>query len=212
MGIPAEGPIVAQEAVVVSKRRDLFKWSTRNILLVAATGIVFGLVFVGQSYFLAVTSAVSPVIGWAWLGLYMMPSLFIGYILRKPGSALLTAVLYSLVQLVFSPYGPLILINCAMYSICGELGIALGTRYRSFSLPWLLLSGLCMTLLTMGVYLIFWPDALLAFDMVTASAVWAAVIASGLVAAVIAKGVADGVARTGALSGTALHEKQVQEV
>ena len=123
-----------------SSQRSLFVWSTREILLIAAIGVVFGLILVSSLYAFSFAVALGPFAAWSWIGLYLMPSFFIGYILRRPGSALLTAVLYSLVMLLFSPYGPLILINCAFYAISGESAIAIGTRYRSFSLPWMILA------------------------------------------------------------------------
>lgn len=195
-----------------SSQRSLFVWSTREILLIAAIGVVFGLILVSSLYAFSFAVALGPFAAWSWIGLYLMPSFFIGYILRRPGSALLTAVLYSLVMLLFSPYGPLILINCAFYAISGESAIAVGTRYRSFSLPWMILAGAAGSAVMIVLYLIFYPASLFEFALPIFIAVVAVTLASGIVSAIIAKLLADALARTGALAGTALKREDTQEV
>ncbi|QBD74854.1 hypothetical protein EPA93_02125 [Ktedonosporobacter rubrisoli] len=195
-----------------SVRRHLFAWSTREILLIAAIGIVFGMIFAASYYAFSITVVFGPIAGWAWTGLYLLPSLLIGYILRRPGAALLISLLYSLVTLLFSPYGPVILINCAFYAVSGEVGLALGTRYRSFSLPWMILSGILSGLVMILLYVIFYRDSFLEWALPIRIGVVGITILTGIVGAIIGKQLADALARTGALAGTALKNDGTHEV
>jgi ABC-type thiamin/hydroxymethylpyrimidine transport system permease subunit len=115
-------------------------------------------------------------------------------------------------MMVFSPYGPLILINCAFYTVAGELSLILGTRYRSFSLFWMVVAGLVGGLVMLGLYLIFYNDSLLGLDLPIMVTVIITTIASVIISSIFAKYLADAVARTGALAGTALKEASVQEI
>lgn len=193
-------------------RRSWFAWSTREILLIAAIGVVFGLLLVASLYLFAVTVALGPLVSWAWVGFYLLPSFFVGYIMRRPGSAIMVAILYSLIMLLFSPYGPLILINCVFYAVSGELALIFGTRYRSFSLFWMIISGIVGGAVMLVLFLIFYSDSLLSLATTMLMAVIVTTLASVAVSAVFAKLLADAVARTGALAGTALKQVDLQEV
>lgn len=197
---------------ITPSRRRWFAWSTREILLIAAIGVVFGLLMAASLYAFAVTVAFGPVVGWAWIGFYLLPSFFVGYIMRRPASALLVAILYSLVMLLFSPYGPLILINCAFYAVSGELALLLGTRYRAFSLFWMIVSGIVGGAVMLVLFLIFYRDSLLGLATPVLIAVIITTLVSGAVSSVIARLLADAVARTGALSGTPLQQAAMPEV
>jgi energy-coupling factor transport system substrate-specific component len=186
-------------------------WSTRDILLVAAIAVVFGLILAVLMYPYQITALLSPIIAWAWIGLYILPSFFIAYALRRVGAAALIALLYSLVLLPFSPFGPLVLLTGAMYAVGGEVAVALGTRYRSFSLLSMILTGALGGVVLLAVYWVFYP-ASFALALPLLIGVIAVTILSSTVSAVVAKLLVEAVARTGVLAGTALKSKDVQEV
>ncbi|QBD74853.1 hypothetical protein EPA93_02120 [Ktedonosporobacter rubrisoli] len=195
-----------------SSRRGLFNWSTREILLIAAIGIVSGLIFAASYYVYALTVVFGPLVSWAWTGLYLLPSFFIGYVMRRPGAALLIAIIYSLINLLFSPYGPIILISCAFYAISGETGIALGTRYRSFALPWMIIAGIIGGLMQVLLFIIFYSSDFFSVSVPIIIGEVCATIITATIAAVIGKQLADALARTGALAGTALSIDETPEV
>ncbi|NTV63421.1 MAG: ECF transporter S component [Oscillochloris sp.] len=73
-------------------------------------------------------------------GIWLLPAFMASYILRRPGTALLVSLLYSLVQVPFNPYGISVLLGGLIGGIAYELPF-LFTRYRHYHLTFLLLIG-----------------------------------------------------------------------
>jgi ABC-type thiamin/hydroxymethylpyrimidine transport system permease subunit len=193
------------------KKYSWLFWSTRDILLLAAIALVFGLILgIGLYPYLALL-ALGPIVTWGLIGLYLLPSFFIAYVLRRPGAAFLIALLYNLVMLPFSPFGFILMIGAVMHGFNVEAGIAIATRYRTFGLGWMALAGAISGVLEVFIYNIFYPEALRLAQPIVIGIVVVTTLSCTLVA-IIAKLVADAVARTGALTGTALKREDVQEV
>lgn len=203
---------MSESSSVPQRKSGWLAWSTRDILVIAAIGVVFGIIMAVLTYVYMLMVVLGPIVAWAWIGLYILPGFFIAYVLRRAGAAFLIALLYCLVILPVSPYGPSIMITGLIYAVTGEAAVAIGTRYRHFGLPSMILTGAMGGVVLLVVYLIFYPDSYnLALPILIG--VIAATILSSTVSGVITKYLADAVARTGVLSGTALKRgKAVEEI
>ncbi|GHO48256.1 ECF transporter S component [Ktedonospora formicarum] len=200
-----------QSVAPAQKKRGWLAWSTRDILIIAAIGVVFGILLAILMYPYMLSVVFGPIVAWAWVGFFILPGFFISYALRRAGAAFLIALLYCLVMLPVSPYGPSIMITGIIYAVAGEGGVLLGTRYRHFGLPSMILAGAAGGVVMLLIYLVFYPTSFnLALPILIG--VIAVTILSSIVGAIIAKYLADAVARTGVLSGTALKSKEIEEI
>src|SRR3569623_3228002 len=104
------------------------RWRTGDIAVAAVLGVAFGVVF--WAWNLLVALAVPPVSG-LLNGVYLMPGVVAGLLVRKPGAAVFASTLAAAVSILLgSPYGGIIVIYGVVQGIGGELGFLL-TRYRS---------------------------------------------------------------------------------
>jgi energy-coupling factor transport system substrate-specific component len=123
-------------------------WKLREIILIAIVSVVFAVIYLGAVYVgIFFTTLVTP-FGLAPLsnepiyGVWFMASTFIGYFVRKPGAALVTEVLASLLEVIMgSMYGPLVLVSGAAQGLGAEL-VFMATGYKNYSLKVLALAGM----------------------------------------------------------------------
>src|SRR5215212_5865323 len=116
-------------------------WKTRDILVAAAIGVVLGLVWSlvwGQVW--TFVRAILPELGFFVAGFYVAAAVMVGYIVRRPGSALLGEMIAALIEIPLTPFGPAALILGLLQGLGAEAGFA-ATRYRNWSLPVLMLAG-----------------------------------------------------------------------
>lgn len=189
-----------------------FAWSTRDILLVAVIGVVFGLLSTLVGYIHTATFVISPIVAWVWTGLYILPTFFIAYILRRIGAAFLVGAITGLVMLPTSLIGPGILITAIMYGVSGEIAVALATQYRRFNLISMAVTGMIGGVVMMLVFSIPYPDTFIVMPLPILIGVIAVVVLGSGICAVLAKLLADALALTGVLSGTMLKAERTQEV
>ena len=186
----------------VQKRR-LVNWSTRDILVTAVVGIVFGLFLTGANYvYLFLIAPFGPIVQWSWNGLWFIPPLFMVYVSRKPGSGFLASVIAGLVQIPFTPFAATAVLGGVIFGVIAELTLFIFTRYRSFGFVRMalvgLVSGVILVAALGSLYKIFALDALAVLLTLLATVVGC------IVCAVLARVLADAVARTGVFSGMAL--------
>lgn len=214
----AEQHIPPQERqnLLADVRTGFLAWRTRDILIIAVVGLVFGLLLIGASYAPIFTVVFGPVFQWLWNGLWVIAPIFIAYVLRRLGASFLTSVLCELVMLIFVPSGFLGLIRGVMYGLCIELVVALVTRYRFYSYARMLLTGAGSSVLIFIGTGIIGPLLLgfsfLNFEPLVIVGMFCVLVISCAICSVVAKLLADAVARTGALSGTALGRINTVEV
>src|SRR3954466_204160 len=104
------------------------RWRTVDIVVTAVLGVAFGVVF--WAWNLLAALAVPPVSG-LLNGVYLMPGVVAGLLVRKPGAAVFASTLAAAVSILLgSPYGGIIVIYGVVQGIGGELGFLL-PRYRS---------------------------------------------------------------------------------
>lgn len=109
-------------------------WRTRDILLAAIVGVVFGVVFFVWNGFYAGLGWVAPPFADVVYGMWLVPVILAPLLIRKPGAALfaeLTAA--GVTVLLGSPWGPDTLLSAFVQGAAAELVFAF-TGYRLWSL------------------------------------------------------------------------------
>src|SRR3954468_5072948 len=85
-------------------------WKTRDVLVPAVISVVIGLVWVyGWGLVWSAGRALLPELGFFLDGFYLVGGVMIGYIVRRPGAALLGEMVASLVELPLTPFGVVVL-------------------------------------------------------------------------------------------------------
>ena len=177
-------------------------WRTVDIVTTAVLGVAFGVVFWAWNLVFGVLAApldFFPPLSAVLNGVYLMPGVVAGLLVRKPGAAVFASGLAAAVSLLLgSPYGGIIIVYGLIQGLGGEIGFLL-TRYRSFGWGTAVLAGvtagLSTSILDTTVYyadLGFWAYKV----PYTAFTVLSSVLLAGVVGLLLVRALA----RTGALS------------
>ncbi len=182
------------------------RWRTVDIVTTAVLGVAFGVVFILWNLVNSAIALVPPVSG-IMNGVYLLPALVAGLLVRKPGAATFASTLAAAVSLLASPYGGIIVVYGLVQGLGGELGFAL-TRYRRFGWGTAVLAavtaGLSTTVLDMTIY---YPEV--SFWAVKVPYGVLTVLSSVVVAGVLGLLLVRALARTGALSSFASGRSRV---
>src|SRR3954466_13377582 len=140
---------MAEQAVrpsdAVSEPARSLRWRTVDIVVTAVLGVAFGVVF--WAWNLLAALAVPPVSG-LLNGVYLMPGVVAGLLVRKPGAAIVASTLAAAVSILLgSPYGGIIVVYGLVQGVGGEIGFLL-TRYRTFGWATAILAGITAGLST----------------------------------------------------------------
>jgi len=184
------------------------RWRTVDIVVTAVLGVAFGVVF--WAWNLLAALAVPPVSG-LLNGVYLMPGVVAGLLVRKPGAAVFASTLAAAVSILLgSPYGGIIVIYGLVQGIGGELGFLL-TRYRSFGWATAILAGITAGLSTSILDLsLYYPvSADYPFWSFTAPYTLFTVLSSVLLAGIVGLLLVRALARTGALSAFAAGRRRI---
>src|SRR4051794_14724972 len=99
------------------------RWRTVDIVVTAVLGVAFGVVFAAWNLLAAL--AVPPVSG-LLNGVYLMPGVVAGPLVRKPGAAVFASTLAAAMSLLFgSPYGGIIVVYGIVQGIGGGTRVLL---------------------------------------------------------------------------------------
>lgn len=186
-------------------------WRTVDIVTTAVLGVAFGVVFWAWNLVFGVLAApldFFPPLAAVLNGVYLMPGVVAGLLVRKPGAATFASTLAAAVSLLLgSPYGGIIIVYGLVQGLGGELGFLL-TRYRSFGWGTAVLAGvtagLSTSIMDNSLYyadLGFWPFQL----PYTVFTVLSSVLLAGVVGLLLVRALA----RTGALSSFAAGRSRV---
>jgi energy-coupling factor transport system substrate-specific component len=187
------------------------RWRTVDIVVTAVLGVAFGVVFWGWNLAFGPLSAplafLAPLVG-ILNGVYLMPAVVAGLLVRKPGAAVFASTLAAAVSLLFgSPYGGIIIVYGLVQGVGGELGFLL-TRYRGFGWGTAVLAGLTAGLSTalMDNSLYYSDLSFLGFKVpYTLFTALSSVLLAGVVGLLLVRAMA----RTGALSSFASGRSRV---
>src|SRR4051794_23080880 len=180
------------------------RWRTVDIVVAAVLGVAFGVVF--WAWNLLAALAVPPVSG-LLNGVYLMPGVVAGLLVRKPGAAVFASTLAAAVSILLgSPYGGIIVIYGLVQGIGGELGFLL-TRYRTFGWATAILAGITAGLSTAILDItLYYAELGIGIDVAYAPLT---VVSSVLLAGVLGLLLVRALARTGALSSFAAGRTRV---
>lgn len=119
-------------------------WRTVDIVVAAAIAVAFGVVFWAWNGVWAATApafVAFPPLQYLIYGIWLLPGVLGGLIIRKPGAAFFTELVAAMVSaLIGSQWGLDAVLSGALQGAGAELVFALG-RYRSFGLVTAVLAG-----------------------------------------------------------------------
>jgi len=131
-------------------------WYLSDIILLALIGIFFGAIFMGTNYVYDVLTAALTPFGLSGLanelllGLWCMPGMLAGYLLRLKGASVLGELLASIVEMFFGgQWGITTLISGVVQGFGSELGYIV-TRYKHYDWIGLTSAAFTTTLVTFG--------------------------------------------------------------
>src|SRR5437867_1933390 len=135
---PAAVPLANPASPATAPARG--NWNMRELVVVAALSVVFGILYlwwipVGRlAAGLGGPLAREPVFGF-WL----LAAVVAGYIVQKPGAALIAELIASFMELLGGSSGGLLILGWGLVQGAGVEVVFLATRYRNFSAPVLML-------------------------------------------------------------------------
>jgi energy-coupling factor transport system substrate-specific component len=109
-------------------------WRTRDFIVAAALAVPLGLIwsFVWGTVWLT-ARGITPELGNIFDGFYIVAGVLVGYVVRKPGAALLGEMIAALLEIPFTPFGAVVVILGFLQGI-GVEAIFFATRYRRYDL------------------------------------------------------------------------------
>ncbi len=121
-------------------------WRTRDILVAAIIGVVFGVVFWAWNLVWSVIAPASvlvpPLHAFLIYGVWLVPAVLAPLIVRRPGAAVFAEMVAAGVSaLMGSPWGPDVLLSGFVQGAAAELVFAM-TLYRRWSFPVLALAAI----------------------------------------------------------------------
>lgn len=187
------------------KERDVVRraqeWSQREIVIVAAIGVVFGVLYLAWvQLWLVIQGLVGPLAMDALFGFWFVASIVAAYIIRKPGAAFIAEVVAAIAEILSgNPSGAILLLTGVVEGAGAELPFAL-TGWRDYRLGTLLASGASAAIFSFiynWVRFSYWklaPELLVVMVVVR--------VVSGLaLGGWLGKVIADGLYNTGVLTG-----------
>lgn len=186
-------------------------WQTRDLVVAAALAVPLGVIWsYGWGIVWQAARSVEPSLGAVFDGFYIVAGILVGYIVRRPGAALLGEMLASLIELPLTPFGPVVLWLGLLQGL-GVEAVFLATNYRRYSLLVLCLAGAMGALaVTVGYRYPISGDGQLALGIQALRIILR--VAGGVIFAGLAgKLIGDALARTGVLNNFAIaRDRQVE--
>jgi energy-coupling factor transport system substrate-specific component len=185
-------------------------WKTRDVVVAAALAVPLGIVFyvwlIGWN-----AAQLVPALAHFAGGLYVLAGIVVGYVLRRPGAALLGEMIAALVEWPLAPYGVIILFLGLLQGL-GVEAVFAATRYRNYSLPVMMLAGAvgALAVLFGRFYVAFGYASLAPGEQVLRLV--ATVAGGAILGGLLGKVLADALARTGVLNNYPIARDRVREV
>lgn len=135
-------------------------WKLKDALMIAICSVLFGILLLGATYAGGIIAGILTPAGLSSLGyepfygIYFMPAAFALYIMRKPGTGVITEIVAAIIEtLLGNFFGPMIILSGLVQGIGIELPIAL-RRYKRFDRSTLIIASVVCSVLTL-IYNIF---------------------------------------------------------
>ncbi|WP_030274657.1 ECF transporter S component [Micromonospora globosa] len=141
---------------------DSNRWRTVDIVVASVIAVAFGVVFWAWGLLWSATDAASaffPPAQAVLYGVWLIPAVLAGLIIRKPGAALYCETVAAIISaLLGSQWASIVILQGLMQGIGAELAFA-AFRYRSFRLPVAVLAG-ALTGLGAAIFdFVYWNKA-----------------------------------------------------
>lgn len=158
-------------------------WRVVDIVVAAVVAVAFGVVFLAWNTLYAATVplfAFLPPAQAILYGIWLLPGVLVGLIVRRPGAAFFGGLVSAAVSVLLgSPYGADALVSGALQGAGAELGFAIG-GYRRWTLAIAVVAGALAGLLAaVHDVIVYYPDA----DAGLWAVYTAATVASGAIVA-----------------------------
>ena len=141
---------------------DTYRWRTIDIVIASIIAVAFGVIFWAWNLLWSATQgafAFFPPAQTLLYGIWLMPAVLAGLIIRKPGASIYTETLAAIISaLLGDQWGATVIPQGLVQGLGAELAFA-ALRYRSFHLPAAVLAGV-LTGLSAAVFDFFvWNGA-----------------------------------------------------
>ena len=196
--------MTVQDQQPTSRRGGPFsRWRTRDILITAAIGVVFGVVFFfWNAFYAAIGPAFTafPPLQAALYGVWLVPGILAPYLTRKAGSGVLAEVVAALVEMIFGGWGgAMVLLYGLAQGAAAELGYAIvGYRVWRKAMPFVAgaTAGLAPAILDNVLYYPTWAFGWQVTDGLLA------IVSTSLIGGAISLGLSATLRSSGALPAT----------
>ena len=187
-------------------------WKTRDVVVAAALAVPLGIIWsLGWGYVWSAGRAILPELGFILDGFYVVAGVLVGYIVRRPGAALLGEMLASALEIPLTPFGAVVLWLGLLQGI-GVEAVFAATRYRNWSLPVLLLAGALGALVPYFGYTYVTSNIASLDAGVQILRIVLKLIGGAVFAGLVGKLIADALAKTGVLNNFSIGRSRVQEI
>ena len=141
---------------------DSNRWRTVDIVVASVIAVAFGVIFWAWGLLWSATDAAFaffPPAQTLIYGVWLVPAVLGGLVIRKPGASLYCELVAAIVSaLLGSQWGGIVIVQGLMQGVGAELAFA-AFRYRSFRLPTALLAG-ALTGLSAAIFdFVYWNKA-----------------------------------------------------
>ncbi|MEN2767419.1 ECF transporter S component [Ornithinibacillus xuwenensis] len=184
-------------------------WKLKEIVLMSILGVVFGVIyllffFVGQGITTFLTPFGLGPLGYEFIfGIWFIVSILAAYIIRKPGIAFTAEVIAAVVEvLIGSTAGPTLILTGMIQGAGAELAFAI-TKWRNYTLPILILSGMLAASVSF-IYHLYASGIIAMGAWIILASLIIRIISGALLAGILGKWLGDQLAKTGVLRGYAL--------
>ncbi len=182
-------------------------WNLREIVVVAVLAVVFGILYLWWIPVGALAAGLGgPLAREPLFGFWLLAAVVAGYIVQKPGAALIAELLAAFTELLAGASGGLVILAWGLVQGLGIEAVFLATGYRNFSVPVLMLAGAVSAAAAFA-----WQWLILGYGNLSLGLVAVMFILRLLSGAVLAglggKLIADALAATGVLNGFALGQQ-----
>jgi len=185
-----------------------WQWRTRDFIVTAALAVPLGLVWSFAYGFVWLTArGILPQLGDVFDGFYIVAGVLVGYVIRRPGAALLGEMLAALIEIPFTGFGAVVLWLGLVQGLGVEI-VFLATRYRRFDLPIMLLAGAMGALVAVLGYSYPAEGWLNLAIGVQALRLVLKLLGGAILAGLVGKLIGDALAQTGVLNNFAIARRR----
>jgi energy-coupling factor transport system substrate-specific component len=188
----------------------LGSWNLREMVMVAVLAVVFGILYLWWIPVGALAAGLGgPVAREPLFGFWLIAAVVAGYIVQKPGAALIAELLAAFTEMLAGSSGGLIVLVWGFVQGIGIEAVFLTTGYRKFSAPVVMLGGAASAAAAFAFQWVAYGYANIDPTIVIVMLVLR-VLSGAILAGLGGKYLAEALAATGVLSGFALGQQWLE--